>query len=609
MFNPEKIRNIAIIAHIDHGKTTLLDELLKQSNVFRENQVIPERVMDSYDQEQERGITIFAKHTSIYYQDHKINIIDTPGHADFSGEVERVLGMVNSVLLIVDAREGPMPQTRFVLSKCLKAGLCPIVVLNKIDRPHADPDRVLNETFDLFVELGATDEQLDFKHCYTSALHGYAQMDLENPQTDLCALLDLVVSETPYPKGNPSAPFLIQASTIAYDDYLGRQACGRILEGKIEKGQQVIHINKDNQEVRCSISRIHGYLGLEKVEMERAGVGDIVCLAGISEVMIGDTLCSPDKIVHLPPINIEEPTVSIEILINNGPFVGKSGVHVTMNKIRDRLYREQRSNISYHISDSDTDQNKIMVAGRGELHLAVILEAMRREGYEFCVSKPQVIVKTIDGVKCEPYSKTHVEVPEEHSGTVIEQLSIKRGEMQTLHTDEHGITHMEFLIPTRGIMGYRNHFLSTTRGLGILTSTFETYGPWKGEILGRTRGVLIAMCAGRANAYASFNLENRGKLFTKPGEEVYEGMIVGEHSRDNDLLVNITKGRQLTNVRASGTEDSIILTPPEIFTLERAIGYIRDDELIEVTPDSIRLRKMYLTENERNRKSRKKVNV
>lgn len=605
MQDPEKIRNIAIIAHIDHGKTTLLDGLLKQCKVFRENEVIPERVMDSYDQEQERGITIFAKHTSIAYGDYKINIIDTPGHADFSGEVERVLGMVNAVLLIVDAQDGPMPQTRFVLSKSLQMGLCPIVVLNKIDRPHADPDRVLNETFDLFVELGATDKQLDFKHCYASALQGYAQADLNDPKVDFKPLLDLIVNTAPHPNGSLSEPFLMQSATISYDDYVGRQACGRILEGSIKKGQQIIHINNHGIQSRVTISRIEGYHGLQKVEMEEAGVGDIVCISGIPEIMIGETLCSPEKIEQLPTIKIDPPTVSIDILVNNGPFVGKSGKHVTMNKIKDRLYKEKRANISYEITENATDQQKVTVSGRGELHLAVLLEAMRREGYEFCVSKPQVILKNVDGERHEPIDRVTVEVPEEYSGTIIDKLSRRKGEMQKLHTDPQGITHMEFLIPTRGLMGYRNEFLTSTRGLGILTSIFDSYGPYKGEIEGRNRGALISICQGKTNAYACFNLEDRGELFVEPGDDVYEGMIVGEHSRENDLIVNIIKGKQLTNVRAAGSDENIQLTPPKRISLESAITYIRDDELIEITPDVIRLRKRYLTENERNRFSRK----
>lgn len=602
MHHPDKIRNVAIIAHIDHGKTTLLDSLLKQSNIFRDNQQVPERMMDSYDQEKERGITIFAKHTSVHYDDYKINIIDTPGHSDFSGEVERILGMVNSVLLLVDAQEGPMPQTRFVLSKSLKMGLRPIVVLNKIDRPHADPDRVLNETFDLFMELGANDEQLDFKYCYASGLSGFAMKELNGERTSMKPLFELIVEAVPRPEGDLDEPFLMQASTISYDDYLGRQACGRILNGKVKKGQQVMHIDENKNQTRAAISKIQGYLGLEKVEMEEATVGDIVILSGIPEIMIGDTLADPNNIQILPKIKLDEPTLSVDITVNSSPFVGKSGKHVTMNKIRARLEREKRANISLRIEESATDQDKITVAGRGELHLSVLIEAMRREGYEFSVSKPQVIIKQIDGEKHEPVERVHIEVPQEYSGSVIEELSRRRGEMQHLETNEHGISKLEFLMPTRGIMGYRNEFMTATRGLGIMTSIFENFSPWKGAIPGRQRGVLISMCPGKTNGYACFNLQDRGTLFTSPGDEVYEGMVVGENSRDNDLLVNVTKGKQLTNVRASGSDENIILTPARKFTLEQAIDYIQDDELIEVTPDAIRMRKRFLTENERKRK-------
>lgn len=600
MYSPEKIRNIAIIAHIDHGKTTLLDALLKQSNIFRENQQTRERMMDSYDQEQERGITIFAKHTSVYFDDFKINIIDTPGHADFSGEVERILGMVDSVLLLVDAQEGPMPQTRFVLSKSLKMGLKPIVVLNKIDRPHANPDRVLDETFDLFAELGATDEQLDFRYCYASGLSGFALHHVNDVRKDMRPLFELITYAVHPPKGNLENPFLMHVSTIAYDDYVGRQACGRIMEGTIKKGQTVIHIDDKGKENRATITRIEGHLGLEKVEVEEAGVGDIAILSGIPEVTIGDTLCDPKKIVVLPRIKLDEPTVSIDLTVNNSPFVGKSGKHVTMNKIRDRLEREKRANISLRIEDQN-DQDKITVSGRGELHLAVLIEAMRREDYEFSVSTPRVIVKEEAGVKYEPIERVHIEVPQEYSGTVIEELSRRRGEMQLLDTDENGITSIDFLIPTRGLMGYRNEFLTVTRGLGILTSVFEQFAPWRGTIPGRTRGVLISIGPGKTSGYACFNLQDRGVLFVSPGEEVYEGMIVGENTRDNDLIVNVTKGKQLTNVRASGSDENIILIPPRRFTLEQAIDYIQEDELIEVTPTTIRMRKRYLTENDRKR--------
>lgn len=600
----EKIRNIAIIAHIDHGKTTLLDALLKQSKVFHEHQQIPERVMDSYDQEKERGITIFAKHTCIYYGDYKINIIDTPGHADFSSEVERILGMINSVLLIVDAQEGPMPQTRFVLSKALQMGLSPLVILNKIDRPHADPERVLNETFDLFVELGANDKQLDFKYCYASALKGYALKELTDPAENFKPLLDMIVEHTPAPSGDINKPFLMQAMTIYFDDYLGKQACGRILEGLVKKGDLVKQIIPGGGESSHKITQIEGHLGLQKIELDEASVGDIVSLSGIPEVNIGDTICAPEYKEALPPLYIELPTVSIDITINDGPLAGKSGKHVTLNKIKERLLKEKRGNASYEIKEKN--ENTITVSGRGELHLAVLLEAMRRESYEFCVGRPQVIIKEINGVKQEPLALAYVVVPQDYSGVIIEQLSSRKGEMQHLHTDEAGMTKMKFLIPTRGLVGYRNEFLNSTKGLGILTSTFDQYAPWKGEISSRRGGALISMCDGKASAYASFSIEERGELFTAPGDEIYEGMIVGEHSRDNDLLVNLAKGKKLTNVRASGKDENLILRPPRLFTLEQAIGFIVDDELVEVTPSAIRLRKKYLTETERNQKGKRK---
>jgi len=604
VYDPKKLRNIAIIAHIDHGKTTLLDNLLKQSNIFREHEKVPERVMDSYDQEKERGITIFAKNTCVYYKDFKINIIDTPGHADFSGEVERVLGMVNSVLLLVDAQEGPMPQTRFVLSVALKMGLRPIVVLNKIDRPHAAPDRALNQTFDLFLELGANDEQLDFKYIYASGFNGFAIAKLNDERKDLTPLFDLILEAAPAPPGSLELPFLMQAATLSYDDYVGRQACGRILEGKIKKGDTVTRVDRNGNHSTHKIVKIEGHLGLKKIEVEDAGAGDIATLSGIPEIDIGDTLCAPSQVVQLPPITLAEPTVSVEFLVNNSPFVGKDGKHVTMNKLRERLMKEKRANISLKIEEVPDRDDAIRVCGRGELHLAVLIEAMRREGYEMAISKPKVITKEIDGVLMEPMERVHVEAPETYSGTIIEDLSRRKGEMRSLETSEHGLTTMQFLVPTRGLMGYRNDFLTRTSGLGILTSIFETFAPWKGEMAGRTRGVLISSNSGKANGYGLFTLQERGSLFVKPGDEVYEGMVVGEHSRDNDLIVNATKAKQLTNVRAAGSDENIILTPPRRFTLEQAIDYIADDELVEVTPNFIRLRKLYLNENERKRHSR-----
>lgn len=596
MYKPEKIRNIAIIAHIDHGKTTLLDCLLSQAEIFRENEEVPERAMDSYELEKERGITIFAKHTSLFVDDYKINVIDTPGHADFSGEVERVLGMVNSVLLIVDAGEGPMPQTRFVLSQALKMGLSPIVVFNKIDKPHADPENALNKTFDLFVELGANDEQLDFVYCYASAIGGYAFMNEGDPRENMRPLFDLVIDKVPHPPGNLDVPFLMQASTISHSDFLGRQATGRILEGQVKKGDSFTLIEKSGHPTNHKVTRIDGYHGLKKVELEEAGVGDIVSISGAPDVMIGDTLCDPNHVHQLPLIELGEPTLSVEISVNSGPFVGRDGKHVTMNKIRDRLLHEKKSNISLNVEEIEGREDAIRVAGRGELHLSILIEAMRREGYEFLVSKPQVILKEN---KDEPIEHTHIEVPDEFSGTVIEELNRRKGEMRNFHTNEHNITTIEFSLPTRGLIGYRNEFLTVTRGLGILTSVFDSYGPYRGEIAGRKNGALISMNQGKVTAYACFNLQSRGTIFVKPGDDVYEGMVIGENSRDNDLVVNITREKQLTNVRASGTDESLILTPPTVLTLEQAIDFIQDDEFVEVTPNNIRLRKKVLSESQR----------
>jgi len=598
MYLPEKIRNLAIIAHIDHGKTTLMDQLLRQSNVFRSNEVIPERVMDSHDQEKERGMTIYAKPTSVFYYDFKINLIDTPGHIDFSAEVEKVLGLVDSVALIVDSQEGPMPQTRFVLSQALKMGLRPLVILNKIDRPHADPDRALNLTFDLFVELGATDEQLDFPVIYASGIQGFAIKNLEDPRVDLKPLFDLIIDFVPPPPGSLTLPFLMQATTLTYDDYVGRQACGRILEGIIKKNDSIVRIDREGNRSQHKIVRIEEYHGLKKVEMEEAGVGDIIVLSGIPEIMIGDTLCHISNQEALPPIELSEPTLAIEISVNNGPFVGREGKHVTMNKIRDRLFQEKRANISLKIQQKQEDIME--VCGRGELHLAVFLETLKREGYEFLVSKPRVILKEVDGVESEPIEKVHIEVPQEFSGMIIEELSRRKGELRFLETSQYGITHIQFYMPTRGLMGYRNTFLTLTKGLGILTSIFECYEPWKGTLPKRSKGVMISGNQGKVTGYALFNLQDRGTLFVSPGEEVYEGMIVGEHNRSNDLVVNVTREKHLTNIRAAGSDENILLISPRKFTLEIGIDFIEEDEVLEVTK-SIRLRKKFLKENERKR--------
>jgi GTP-binding protein len=602
MYQIEKIRNLAIIAHIDHGKTTLLDGLLRQSSIFRENQEVPERVMDSFDQEKERGITIYAKHTTIPYKDYQINLIDTPGHADFSAEVERVLGMVQGVLLLVDAKEGPMPQTRFVLSRALQRGLKILVVLNKIDKPHADPDKVLNETFDLFVELGADDNQLDFPIIYASGLSGFAIENIEDKPVDLAPMYEMILKEIPFPVGSVEDPFLMQAATVYYDEYLGRGACGRILSGKISKGESITRTDAKNKVTQHKVSKLEGHLGLERIEKTEAGAGDIVIVYGIEDVMLGDSLCNPNRVVALPPLEIGEPTVSIELCVNSSPFAGKDGKHVTMNKLRERLLQEKKANLSLRIEEIPERDDAMRVCGRGELHLAVLLESLRREGYECAISKPQVIYKEINDEKCEPFEQTHIEVPEKFSGTVIEDLSKRKGEMRSLHTNEQGITTIEFLMPTRGLMGYRSEFLIKTSGLGILTSIFESFRPCVGGISHRFKGVMISSCNGKTSGYACFQLQERGKLFVKPGDEVYEGMIVGEHARENDLVVNVTKAKQLTNVRAAGSDENIILTPPMVLTLEQAIDFIQDDELLEVTPHFLRMRKKELSESLRKRK-------
>jgi GTP-binding protein len=601
MFKAEKIRNIAIIAHIDHGKTTLLDNLLKQSHIFRDNERVEERVMDSYDQEKERGITIYAKHTSIYYHDYKINIIDTPGHADFSGEVERILGMVNSVLLLVDAQEGPMPQTRFVLSKALKMNLRPIVVINKIDRPHANPDKALNLTFDLFVELGATNEQLDFSYVYASGLSGFAIKNVEDERKDLTPLFELIINAVPAPSGNIDVPFLMQVSTVYYDSFVGRQGCGRILEGKIRKGDQIAKVMRNGHHTTCKILKIESFLGLKKIELEEAAVGDIVLLSGMEDIDIGDTLCDKDHIEQLPPITLSEPMLSIEIHPNTSPFFGKDGANVSMNKLKDRLFQEKRANISLKIEEIKGREDAILVCGRGELHLAVLLEAMRREGFEMAISRPKVILKHEKDTVLEPMEHLHIEVPERYAGIIIEDISKRKGQMQTLNTSEQKITTLEFLIPTRTLLGYRSEFMTKTSGLGILTSTFECYEPWKGDFESRSRGVMVSSAMGKVTAYSCFNLQERGTLFVNPQDMVYEGMIVGEHARENDLSVNPTKTKHLTNIRAAGSDENIILTPPLLFTLEQALEYIQDDELVEITPHFIRLRKKFLNESDRKR--------
>lgn len=598
------IRNVAIVAHIDHGKTTMIDGLLAQSDIFRSGEAIPTRIMDSFDLERERGITIFAKHTSIPFEEYKINLIDTPGHADFSGEVERVLGMVNCVLLLVDAQDGPMPQTRFVLSQALKQGLKPIVVFNKIDRPNADPERALNLTFDLFVELGATDEQLDFAYCYASGLAGFAILKLTDPRVNMRPLFELIIAKVPAPTGSIDEPFLMQAMTLSYNDFLGRQATGRILQGQLSKNDPIACVDKTGTVTNHRVTMIEGYIGLKKVEMQTACVGDIISISGIPEVMIGDTLCNPNHISTLPPLELGEPTLSVEVMVNSSPFVGKDGKHVTMNKIRERLNKEKRSNVSLHIEEVTGREDAIRMSGRGELHLSIVIETMRREGFEITISKPQVIMKMLNGEMCEPYELTHIETPEAFSGSVIEELSKRKGELRSLSTNEHGITTIEFYIPTRGLMGYRNEFLTVTKGDGILTSAFCDFAPMKKDIPKRSSGSLISSTTGKSTPFAIFNLQDRGVFFIHSGVEVYEGMVVGEHSRNNDLVINVTREKHLTNVRASGHDENVHLIAPRVLNLEQAIDFIADDEMIEVTPKFIRLRKIHLKEVDRKRTGR-----
>jgi GTP-binding protein len=595
----EKIRNIAIIAHVDHGKTTLVDALLKQSGVFRNNEVITERVMDSNDLEKERGITILAKNLSIRHGEYKINIVDTPGHADFGGEVERVLKMVDSVLLLVDALDGPMPQTRFVLKKSLDLDLRPIVVINKIDRPGARPAEVVNMVFDLFCELQASDDQLDFATVYTSAKMGYAKYDMEDETDSMEPLFDAVINNVRPPEGDPTAPFQMLVTNIDYNDYIGRIATGKIFNGKVTAGETVALVKRDGTIRKARISKLLGYEGLRQVEIPDAFTGDIVTIAGFDDVGIGETLAGEANPVSLPYVSIDEPTISMNFIVNNSPFAGREGKLVTSRNIRERLDKELRTNVSLRVEDTD-NPDTFLVSGRGELHLSILIENMRREGFEMAVSKPEVILRNIDGQKQEPMEYLVIDVPSEHQGTVIEKMGPRKGEMVAMH-QMGDVIRLEFVIPARGLIGLRGELLTETRGTGVMTHTFHGYAPYRGDIPGRKNGVLIAMEAGETTAYSLDALQPRGILFTGPGLEVYGGMIIGQHAKENDLDVNPCKGKKLTNVRASGSDDAIRLTPPRIFTLEQALEFIDEDELVEVTPDSIRLRKKELDPNRRKR--------
>ncbi len=593
------IRNIAIIAHVDHGKTTLVDALLTQGGVFNAHEEVGELMMDSNDLEKERGITIYAKNTSVQYKGTKINIVDTPGHADFGSEVERVLRTVDSVLLLVDAYEGPMPQTRFVLKKSLEIGLKPIVLINKIDKPMARPEEVLNLVFDLFVELGATEEQLDFSYMYTIGKLGIAKKTLEDPSMDLTPLFDLILEKVPEADSSPDKPLRMQPSNLGYDTYVGRLAVCRIMEGVVKVGQNVIIKSEGKPNRKGKITKIYTYKGLKKAEVTEAMSGDICEIAGIPDIYVGETICGDDSCEALPAIPIDPPTVSMLFMVNNSPFSGKEGKLVTTRHIKERLEREMETNVGLSL-DMVTDVDSWVVSGRGELHLSVLIETMRREGYELQVSRPEVIMRTENGVKMEPIESAVIEVPEENSGKIIEELGKRKGSMTNMN-QENGIVKMTYDIPTRGLLGFHSFFVIETRGEGLMYHTFSNYDAFRGVIPGRQVGSMISQVQGKTTAFALWNLEERGKIFITPGTEVYEGMIIGENAKGSDLTVNPTKEKQLTNMRASGSDDAIVLTPPRRMTLEDVLEYIQDDELVEATPLSIRMRKKFLKENERKR--------
>ncbi|MDY4450712.1 MAG: translational GTPase TypA [Campylobacter sp.] len=597
------IRNIAVIAHVDHGKTTMVDELLKQSGTFSEHQQVVERVMDSNDIEKERGITILSKNTAIRYKDYKINIIDTPGHADFGGEVERVLKMVDGVLLLVDAQEGVMPQTKFVVKKALSLGLCPIVVVNKIDKPAGDPDRVVNEIFDLFVALGANDEQLEFPVVYAAAKNGYAKLALEDPNENMIPLFETIISRVPAPSGADSNPLQLQVFTLDYDNYVGKIGIARIFNGKIAKGANVMLAKAGGTKTTGRISKLIGFMGLERTEINEAGTGDIVAIAGFEALDVGDSVVDPANPAPLDPLHIEEPTLSVVFAVNDGPLAGTEGKFVTSNKIAERLESEMKTNIAMKYENAG--EGKFKVSGRGELQITILAENMRREGFEFCLGRPEVIVREIGGVKCEPFEHLVIDAPDDCTGAVIEKLGKRKAEMKAMNPTGDGQTRIEFEIPARGLIGFRSQFLTDTKGEGVMNHSFLEFRPLSSGEIRRSNGALISMENGVALAYSLWNLQDRGVLFCSPQDKVYVGMIIGEHSRTNDLEVNPIKGKNLTNVRASGSDDAIKLVPPRKNTLERALEWIEEDELVEVTPENIRVRKRYLDPNVRKRMSKK----
>ncbi|HEY0635271.1 MAG TPA: translational GTPase TypA [Gammaproteobacteria bacterium] len=602
----ENLRNIAIIAHVDHGKTTLVDQLLKQSDTLDERTQLEERAMDSNALEKERGITILAKNTAIKWGKYRINIVDTPGHADFGGEVERVLSMVDSVLLLVDAVDGPMPQTRFVTQKALARGLKPIVVINKVDRPSARPDWVLDQTFDLFDRLGATDEQLDFPVVYASGLNGFAGLDASVRDGDMTPLFQTIVDKVHVPDVDANGPFQMQVSQIDYNSYVGVIGIGRIVRGKVKTTTPVVLVDADGKRRNARILQVLGFMGLQRVEVPEAEAGDIIAFTGVDQLRISDTLCDPNAVEALAPLSVDEPTVSMTFQVNTSPFAGKDGKFVTSRQIRDRLQRELIHNVALRVEDTG-DQDKFRVSGRGELHLSILIENMRREGYELGVSRPEVIIREVDGEKQEPFEQLTVDVEEQHQGTVMEKLGLRGGDLKNMVPDGKGRTRLDFIIPSRGLIGFRTEFLTATQGTGLIYSVFDHYGPLKrGDYGQRVNGVLISNGAGKALAYALFTLQERGRLFVGHGDEVYEGMVIGIHSRDNDLVVNPLKAKQLTNIRAAGSDENILLTPPIRMTLEQALEFIDDDELVEVTPNHIRLRKKFLNENDRKKATRSK---
>ena len=600
----KQIRNIAIIAHVDHGKTTLVDQLLRQSGTFRANQQVDERVMDSNDLEKERGITILAKNTAIDYEGYHINIVDTPGHADFGGEVERVLGMVDCVVLLVDAQEGPMPQTRFVTKKALALGLKPIVVINKIDKPSARPSWVIDQTFELFDNLGATDEQLDFPIVYASGLSGFAKLEETDESNDMRPLFDTILKHTPAPNGSADETLQLQISQLDYDNYTGRLGIGRILNGRIKPGQVVAVMNHDQQIAQGRINQLLGFKGLERVPLEEAEAGDIVIISGIEDIGIGVTITDKENPKGLPMLSVDEPTLTMDFMVNTSPLAGTEGKFVTSRQIRDRLQKELLTNVALRVEDT-ADADVFRVSGRGELHLTILLENMRREGYELAVGKPRVVYRDIDGQKCEPYENLTVDVPDDNQGAVMEELGRRRGELTNMESDGNGRTRLEYHIPARGLIGFQGEFMTLTRGVGLMSHVFDDYAPVKPDMPGRHNGVLVSQEQGEAVAYALWNLEDRGRMFVSPNDKIYEGMIIGIHSRDNDLVVNPLKGKKLTNIRASGTDEAVRLTTPIKLTLEGAVEFIDDDELVEITPQSIRLRKRYLSELERRRHFKK----